>query len=64
MKVRVVGASGWETLLERMTTLMLGDRVAYDAGSLSRGLDLDAQLELRSIVLSHAHMDHACWSSA
>jgi len=58
MQVRVLGASGGETRSEPMTCFLLNDSVAFDAGSLTRSLDIDEQVSLRAVVVSHAHLDH------
>ncbi|HNU81996.1 MAG TPA: 3',5'-cyclic-nucleotide phosphodiesterase [Thermoanaerobaculia bacterium] len=41
-----------------MTCLLVNDRVALDAGSLSQALSIERQQAVESIVLSHSHMDH------
>lgn len=41
-----------------MTCLLINGRVALDAGSLSQALPVDRQGDVRSIVLTHSHMDH------
>lgn len=58
MKLRVLGGYGGETLECRMTCLLVNDRVALDAGSLSQVLSIAEQVKIHSIVLTHSHMDH------
>lgn len=41
-----------------MTSLLIEDVVALDAGSLAQALPLERQVEVRSLVLTHSHMDH------
>jgi ribonuclease BN (tRNA processing enzyme) len=41
-----------------MTCLLINDRVALDAGSLSQVLTVEEQVRVHSIVLTHSHMDH------
>jgi ribonuclease BN (tRNA processing enzyme) len=41
-----------------MTCLLVNGTVALDAGSLSQVLPIEQQVEVRSILLSHSHMDH------
>lgn len=41
-----------------MTCLLVNDRVALDAGSLSQALPIEEQVAVHSIVLTHSHMDH------
>ena len=58
MQIEVLGAYGGESRDCRLTCLLLGDSLALDAGCLSRALPLERQPAVRSIVLSHSHMDH------
>jgi len=58
MRIRVLGGDGGESLNSRMTCLLVNDIVALDAGSLTQGLAIEEQAKVRSIVLSHSHMDH------
>jgi len=41
-----------------MTCLLINDRVALDAGSLTQTLSVERQQEVEAIVLTHSHMDH------
>ncbi|HVR98361.1 MAG TPA: 3',5'-cyclic-nucleotide phosphodiesterase [Thermoanaerobaculia bacterium] len=41
-----------------MTCLLVNGTIALDAGSLSQSLSVERQVEVRSILLSHSHMDH------
>lgn len=58
MELRVIGAYGGETPNHRMTCFLLNENVSMDAGSLTRGLTLEEQYKIQSIVISHSHMDH------
>lgn len=58
MRIEVLGAYGGESRDLRMTCLRLGRALALDAGSLAQALPVDEQVEVRSIVLTHSHMDH------
>jgi ribonuclease BN (tRNA processing enzyme) len=58
MKIHVLGSYGGESPECRMTCLLVNGQVALDAGCLSRALPIDRQMLVRSIVLSHSHMDH------
>ncbi len=58
MELRVVGCHGGETPRHRTSAFVLDDRLAIDAGSLTSGLDLDAQFRLEACIISHAHLDH------
>jgi ribonuclease BN (tRNA processing enzyme) len=58
MKVEVLGGYGGESLECRMTCLLINDRVALDAGSLSQALPAEEQVKVQAIILTHSHMDH------
>lgn len=58
MEIRVLGAFGGESPQCRTTCLLIDGSLALDAGSLSRALSIEEQAKVRSIVLSHSHMDH------
>jgi ribonuclease BN (tRNA processing enzyme) len=58
MELQVLGSYGGESPDCRMTCLLFNGTTALDAGSLSNTLPIDRQVRVRSIVLSHSHMDH------
>ena len=58
MKIEVLGGYGGESLGCRMTCLLINDSIALDAGSLSQALSIERQAGIRSILLSHSHVDH------
>ncbi len=58
MRIEVLGPFGGESRGYRMTCLLINGQVALDAGSLSEALTIEQQVGVRSIVLSHSHMDH------
>ena len=58
MKIEVLGCSGGESPARRLTCLLINDRIALDAGSLTQGLELGRQARVGSIVLTHSHLDH------
>ncbi|MFN7959796.1 MAG: 3',5'-cyclic-nucleotide phosphodiesterase [Thermoanaerobaculia bacterium] len=58
MQIEVLGACGGEVPEFRLTSLLLNERLALDAGSLTRALPIERQAAVRSIVLSHSHVDH------
>jgi ribonuclease BN (tRNA processing enzyme) len=41
-----------------MTCLLINDTIALDAGSLSQSLPIEQQVAVRTILLTHSHMDH------
>jgi ribonuclease BN (tRNA processing enzyme) len=58
MRIQVLGCSGGESLGSHLTCLLIEGGIALDAGSLAQTLPLERQREVRTIVLSHSHMDH------
>ncbi|MFN7949510.1 MAG: MBL fold metallo-hydrolase [Blastocatellia bacterium] len=57
MKVRIVPSTrdGRQQLL---TSYIINDTLAVDAGALAVGLSHEEQLRLRSIIITHTHLDH------
>jgi ribonuclease BN (tRNA processing enzyme) len=43
---------------QRLTSYLIDDRVAVDAGSLALGLTREQRGAVRDVVITHAHMDH------
>jgi len=41
-----------------LTTYLINETLAIDAGAISIGLSIQEQLRLRSIVITHSHLDH------
>ncbi|MDQ3010384.1 MAG: MBL fold metallo-hydrolase [Acidobacteriota bacterium] len=41
-----------------LTSYLINDTLAIDAGALAIGLSSEEQLRIRSIVITHAHLDH------
>jgi 3',5'-cyclic-nucleotide phosphodiesterase len=58
MDLKVIGCHGGETPRHRTSAFILDDRVAIDAGSLTSGMELKAQMALEACLVSHAHLDH------
>lgn len=58
MHLDVLGGYGGESRDCRMTCLLINGGIALDAGSLSQALPVESQGKVRSIVLTHSHMDH------
>jgi len=58
MQLRVLGCHGGETPKHRTSSFLLGDEVAIDAGAITSMLSLDEQTRIRSVLISHPHMDH------
>jgi cAMP phosphodiesterase len=43
-----------------MTSLLLNDTLALDAGWVSGALSLKEQVKVKDILISHSHLDHTC----
>ncbi len=57
MKFRIV-PSTLDGRRQLLTSYLINDSLAIDAGSLAIGLTPEEQLKIRSIVITHAHLDH------
>jgi len=58
VRIQVLGSFGGDAPGCRMTSFLIDDALAVDAGSITSVLPIDRQREVRHILLSHAHMDH------
>ena len=58
MRVRVLGAYGGSSPWHRQTSFLLDGTVALDAGALTQSLTLEEQAKVRSILVTHSHLDH------
>ena len=58
MRVRVLGAYGGSTPWHRQTSFLLDGTVSLDAGALTQSLTLEEQSRVRSIIVTHSHLDH------
>jgi len=58
MRIEVLGCYGGESLGSRITSLLIEESIALDAGSLAQALPIERQLGVRSLLLTHSHMDH------
>ena len=58
MEINILGAHNVESKETGMTTLVIDDVLAIDAGSLTSRLSTEAQLKLKAILLTHQHYDH------
>ncbi|MBS1789230.1 MAG: hypothetical protein JST85_16005 [Acidobacteria bacterium] len=57
MKFRIV-PSTFDGRRQLLTSYLINDTLAIDAGALAIGLTPEEQLKIRSIVITHAHLDH------
>jgi cAMP phosphodiesterase len=60
MKLKVLGCFGGNIPGHGMTSLLLNDSVALDAGWVSGALSLRDQEKVKDIFISHSHLDHTC----
>ncbi len=58
MNSRFLGAHNRESLDSRFVCLLIDDILAIDAGDLTSSLSLEAQQQLKAILLTHQHYDH------
>jgi ribonuclease BN (tRNA processing enzyme) len=58
MELRVLGCQGGSAPKRHLPGLLLDGTVLLEAGSVTSTLDLGEQLEIRHVLLSHAHLDH------
>ncbi len=58
MEFKVLGCSGSEAPGVHPCSFMLGDTILFDAGSAARLLSIETQRNLKTIYLTHAHLDH------
>ena len=60
MKLRVLGCYGGNIPGHGMTSLLVNDSLALDAGWVSGALSLKEQVKVKDILISHSHLDHTC----
>ena len=60
MKLKVLGCYGGNIPGHGMTSLLVNDTVALDAGWVSGALSLKDQVKVKDIFISHSHLDHTC----
>jgi len=58
MKIKFLGAHNTESRNTRLSSLVIDDVLALDAGGLTSSLTFNEQLELKAILLTHQHYDH------
>jgi cAMP phosphodiesterase len=57
MKFRIVPSTA-DGRVQLLTTYLINDTLAIDAGALAIGLSREEQLRIRSIIITHTHLDH------
>jgi len=60
MKLRALGCYGGNIPGHGMTSFLVNDTVAMDAGWVSNALSLREQEKVKDILISHSHLDHTC----
>lgn len=58
VRLRVLGSFGGDSPACRMTSFLIGDTVAVDAGAITRALEIDQQRRIQHVLVTHTHMDH------
>ena len=58
MDIQVLGAHNCESHKLRLTSLLIDEVLAVDAGSLASSLSFEAQQKLKAVLLTHKHYDH------
>lgn len=58
MKWHVLGSFGGSSPQCRMTSFLIDDELALDAGSITQALPIQEQRRIRRVVLTHSHLDH------
>lgn len=58
MKIKVIGCSGAEFPGHKTPSFLFDDEIIFDAGSFTGVLDEKAQMRIRHVFITHAHLDH------
>lgn len=58
MQVKIIGGHGGVTRNYSATSYLIDDSLLIDAGSVASGLDIQDQLKIDNILISHSHLDH------
>lgn len=58
MDIQILGAHNCESNKLRLTSLLIDEVLAVDAGSLTSSLSFAAQQKLKAVLLTHQHYDH------
>jgi len=58
MNITTLGAHNCESQNTKLTSLLIDDIIAIDAGALTSSLSFPAQKRLKAILLTHQHYDH------
>ncbi|MBT9163228.1 MAG: Ribonuclease BN [Chloroflexi bacterium] len=58
MKIKILGAHGFESINTRLSSILIDEVLAVDAGGLTSGLSFAEQERVEFILLTHGHYDH------
>jgi ribonuclease BN (tRNA processing enzyme) len=58
MKIKVIGCSGAAFPGHNTPSFLLNNEIVFDAGSITGVLDEKAQMKIKHIFITHAHLDH------
>jgi ribonuclease BN (tRNA processing enzyme) len=58
MRIKVLGCSGAESPGRKPSGFLLDGKILFDAGSLTKALDIRGQRRVEYIFITHAHLDH------
>jgi cAMP phosphodiesterase len=58
MKIKVLGCSGAKFPGHNVPGFLLNSEIVFDAGTITSVLNEKAQLKLKNIFITHAHLDH------
>ncbi len=60
MRLRVLGCFGGSVKGRHLSSYLLNDSIALDAGTLTQTLTLEEQTRVRHVIVTHSHLDHNC----
>lgn len=58
MKIDILGSYGGNANFYKLTSFLVDDFLALDAGCLTTALNLDRQYKITDVFVSHSHIDH------
>src|SRR5262245_8566681 len=58
MHLKILGCHGGESPSHRTTCFLIDNKLALDAGAITRGLSVHEQTEIDHVIVSHSHLDH------
>ena len=58
VKIKTIGCSGSEVPGFNFASYMLDEDILFDAGSITNVLGIEAQMKIRTVFITHSHLDH------